>query len=554
MMGTALADNPRYLFSGLPARSSSIRLQLHLGFHKRRILVTAGPRFLAHFSRFTVLSTLLAIGPLHAQEAQQPLPAGQPITPAPADPAIAGALQQVSPDNIKAIITKLVSFNNRSTLSSMETDLAPGTGVSAAADWIESEFKRYSEACGGCLEVKRDDFIEPPATGPAARITKPTKITNVYAILHGTDPAQAARMVLVTGHYDSRNSTNGNTHDPAPGANDDASGTAVSLECARVLSKLKFPSTIVFVAVAGEEQGLNGSRHLAKLAKSENWQLEAVLNNDIVGGDTTPGAVGADKSAVRVFSEGVPGPATLDQLRQIQTIGAENDSPARELARAIVDVSRTYFHRTSERLSAGTPSGQAHNMAMRMVPAFHPVMIFRRDRFGRGGDHTSFSQEGFAAVRFTEWLENFNHQHQDLRTENGIEYGDLLKFDDFNYIANVARLNAATLATLASAPGQPQKVAVLDPPYDTRTNLRWEKPAGFPADASFEVLYRDTDQPDWTTFVPVGNATTAVLPISKDNAIFGVRSVDAAGHRSAAVYPIPPPRAPRPAAAPPASN
>ncbi|HTC75838.1 MAG TPA: M20/M25/M40 family metallo-hydrolase, partial [Edaphobacter sp.] len=480
--------------------------------------------------------------------AQQPAPnapsapVGQPVTTAPADPAIAGALQQVSPDNIKAIITKLVSFKNRSTLSSMETDLPPGTGINAAADWIESEFKRYSDACGGCLEVKRDEFIEPPGTGPAARITKPTKLTNVYAILHGTDPAQANRYVLVTGHYDSRNSTNANTHDPAPGANDDASGTAVALECARVLSRLKFPSTIIFLTVAGEEQGLDGSRHFAKLAKSEGWDLEAVLNNDIVGGDTTPGAVGADKTAVRVFSEGVPGPATLDQLRQIQTIGAENDSPARELARAIVDVSRTYFHPTSERLSAGTPPNQPHNMAMRMVPAFHPVMIFRRDRFGRGGDHTSFSQEGFAAVRFTEWLENFNHQHQTPRTENGIEYADDIKYDDFNYIANVARLNSATLGTLASAPGQPQKVAVLNPPYDTRTTLRWEKPAGFPTGATFEVVYRDTDQPNWTNVISAGDVTTIAIPISKDNVIFGVRSVDAAGHRSAAVYPIPPPR------------
>jgi hypothetical protein len=511
-------------------------------FPTRRNFVIAGPRFLSHFSGLIVAFSLLGSGFLHAQ---QQLPAGQPIAPAPADPAIVNALQQVSPENIKAIISKLVTFNNRSTLSSMDTDLAAGTGASAAADWIESEFKRYSADCGGCLDVKRDDFVEPAGTGPAARITKPTKITNVYAILHGTDPAQTARMVLVTGHYDSRNSTNGNTHDPAPGANDDASGTAVSLECARVLSKLKFPSTIVFVAVAGEEQGLNGSRHLAKLAKSEGWQLEAVLNNDIVGGDTTPGVTGADKSAVRVFSEGVPGPATLEQLRQIQTIGAENDSPARELARAIVDVGRTYFHPTSERLSAGTPPNQPHNMAMRMVPAFHPVMIFRRDRFGRGGDHTSFSQEGFAAVRFTEWLENFNHQHQDLRTENGIEYGDLLKFVDFNYVANVARLNAATLATLASAPGQPRNVAVLDPPYDTRTTLRWEKPLGFPAGATFEVVYRDSSQPDWTNVVSAGDATYVAVSLSKDNVIFGVRSVDAAGHRSAAVYPIPPPRQPR---------
>jgi hypothetical protein len=184
-------------------------------------------------------------------------------------------------------------------------------------------------------------------------------------------------------------------------------------------------------------------------------------------------------------------------------------------------------------------------MAMRMVPAFHPVMIFRRDRFGRGGDHTSFSQEGFAAVRFTEWLENFNHQHQDLRTENGIEYGDLLKYDDFNYIANVARLNAATLATFAFAPGLPQKVAILDPPYDTRATLRWEKPAGFPAGASFEVVYRETTAPDWTSVVSAGDATYVAVPLSKDNVIFGVRSVDSAGHRSAAVYPIPPPRQPR---------
>ena len=517
--------------------------------------MTAGPRFPFRLLRYTTVVSLLTFGILYAQE---PGPAGSPVTPAPADPAIAGALQQVSPDNIKAIITKLVSFNNRSTLSSMDTDLKPGTGINAAADWIESEFKRYSEACGGCLEVKRDEFVEPGSTAPLSRITKPTKLTNVYAILRGTDPAQANRVVLVTGHYDSRNSDNFNTHDPAPGANDDASGTAVSIESARVLSKLKFPSTIIFLTVAGEEQGLNGSRHFAQYVKSQGWDLEAVLNNDIVGGDTTPGAVGADKSAVRVFSEGVPGPTTIEQLHQIQNIGSENDSPARELARAIVDISHTYFHPTSQRLSAGTPAGQPHNMAMRMVPAFHPVMIFRRDRFGRGGDHTSFSNEGFAAVRFTEWLENFSHQHQTPRTENGIEYADDIKYDDFNYIANVARLNSAVLSTLAAAPGQPQKVAVLNPPYDTRTVLRWEKPADFPAGAAFEVVYRDTTQPDWTSVISAGDVTTIAIPISKDNVIFGVRSVDSAGHRSAAVYPIPPPRT-RPvpgttAAPPPTSN
>jgi Peptidase family M28 len=464
---------------------------------------------------------------------------GSPIQPAPVDPAIAAALKQVSPQQIHDTIAKLVSFKNRSTLSSMDTDLPPGTGINAAADWIYSEFQRYSAACGGCLEVKRDDFVEPGVAG--SRIVKDTRLQNIYAILKGTDPAQAARKVLITGHYDSRNSDNANTHDPAPGANDDASGTAVSLESCRVLSKLKFPSTIVFVAVAGEEQGLNGSRHLAKLAKTEGWQLEAVLNNDIVGGDTTPGMPGADKSAVRVFSEGVPGPVTLDQLHQIQTAGAENDSPARELARAIVDVSRTYFQPTNVRAPAapGTP----HSNLIQHLPAFHPVMIFRRDRFGRGGDHTSFSNEGFPAVRFTEWRENFNHQHQNLRTENGVVYGDLIEFDDFDYMANVARINSAALANFASAPGLPQKVVVLNPPYDTGTSLSWEKPAGFPANGSFEVVYRDTYEPDWTHFVSAGTATTMHLPISKDNVIFGVRSVDSAGHRSAAVYPVVPPRA-----------
>jgi Peptidase family M28 len=484
--------------------------------------------------------SVLTAGLLHAQ---QPLPTGGPITPAPADPAIAAALQQVSPASIQAVIAKLVSFNNRSTLSSMDTDLPPGTGVSAAADWIESEFKRISSACNNCLEVKRDDFIEPAGTAPNARIAKPTKITNVYAILRGTDPAQAARMVLVTGHYDSRNTLNSNTHDAAPGANDDASGVAVSLESARVLSKLKLPSTIVFVAVAGEEQGLNGSTHLAKLAKSENWQLEAVLNNDIVGGDTTPGNTTApniqDKTAVRVFSEGVPANATPDQIRAIQGLGAEGDSPSRELARAIVDVDSTYFRTSSQRLGGVIAPGRPHNMAMRMIPAFHPILIFRRDRFLRGGDHTSFNQEGFAAVRFTEWAENFDHQHQNVRVENGIQYGDLLQYVDFNYVANVTRLNAATLATLASAPGEPQSVRILTTALDNNSELTWEAPTGAPANTTYEVVWRAADQPIWTDFASAGSAHSLKLAVSKDNVVFGVRSVDPAGHRSIAVLPTP---------------
>jgi hypothetical protein len=491
------------------------------------------------------LLTLTLLSAPQAARAQSPIPpsAARPIVPAPADPAIAAALKQVSPDRIKATIARLVQFNNRSTLSSMDTDLAPGTGVSAAADWIESEFKSISAACDNCLEVKRDDFVEPASDAPGARIRKPTKLTNVYAILRGTDPGQAGRRVLVTGHYDSRNTDNFNTHDAAPGANDDASGVAVSLESARILSHLKFPSTIVFVAVAGEEQGLNGSSHLAKLAKSEGWQLEAVLNNDIVGGDTTPGQESVeDKSVVRVFSEGVPSPTTPqgspDQIRLIHSLGSDSDAPSRELARAIAEIDRSYFLASGLHTKHLTVTASTHE-------PFHPVLIFRADRYLRGGDHTSFNAEGFAAVRFTEWRENFDHQHQNVRVENGIQYGDLLQYVDLDYVANVARLNSATLATLASAPGQPRNVHILTRSLDNNSELTWDPPAGAPAGTTYEVVWRPTDQPAWTEFVSAGSATTINIAVSKDNVIFGVRSVDAAGHRSAAVLPIPPPRAPR---------
>ena len=268
---------------------------------------------------------------------------GAPIQAGSADPAIQKALAEISADRIRHTIEALVGFRNRNTLSSMTKDLPPGQGVNAAADWIEAELRRYASDCGGCLEVKRDTFTQSPEPPPQGRIPEPTTITNVYAVMRGVDPKQASRMVLVTGHYDSRNTDVEDTHGFAPGANDDASGVAVSLECARVLSKLKLPATIVFAAVAGEEQRLNGSRHLAQLAKQEGWQLEAVLNNDIVGGNTTPGDILQDKSAVRVFSEGIPNAATPQEVRRITGLGLENDSPSREVARAVTDVARTYL-------------------------------------------------------------------------------------------------------------------------------------------------------------------------------------------------------------------
>jgi hypothetical protein len=422
----------------------------------------------------------------------------------PADPQIAAALTKISAQRIQANIEKLVSFQTRLTLSAQDPDsIKAGHGIGAAREWIKSEFESYSHACGGCLEVKTDSFTE----NPADRIPKPTVITNVYAVLKGTDPENAKRIVLVTGHYDSRNSDTFDATGIAPGANDDASGTSVSLECARVLSQMKFPGTIIFLTVAGEEQGLNGSTHFAKMAKEQGWNIEAVLNNDIVGGDRNPEQ---DPGVVRVFSEGVPLAATAAEERRIQNLGGEDDSASRQVARYVAEVGRTY------------------------QTAAKPLLIFRLDRYLRGGDHISFNEQGFAAVRFTEYREDYNHQHQNVREENGVQFGDLLKFVNFDYVANVARVNAATLASLAAGPALPGRVRMQTKELENNTTLIWEASAGA---ASYEVLWRDTASPEWEHAKPIGNVTRTTLPMSKDNVIFAVRAIDGTGHRSLAVVP-----------------
>ncbi len=425
-----------------------------------------------------------------------------------ADPAIAAALQQISAQRIQANIEKLVSFGTRLTLSAQDpASIAGGHGIGAAREWIKSEFERYSKDCGGCLEVKTDGFTEQATE----RIPKATEITNVYAVLKGTDTADAKRIVLVTGHYDSRNSDTLDVSGDAPGANDDGSGTAVSLECARVLSKMKFPATIIFLTVAGEEQGLNGSRHFAKMAKDQGWELEGVLNNDIVGGDRS---AEQDHSVVRVFSEGVPTAATEQDIRRIRGLGGESDSGSRQLARYIADVGRAY--------DAGVK----------------PMLVFRLDRYLRGGDHYSFNQLGFSAVRITEFREDFHHQHQNVRTENGVEYGDLPKFVNYDYVAHVARLNAATLASLASAPAPPANVRLQTKDLENDSTLTWEASPGGLA-AGYEVLWRATTSSEWDHAQNVGNVTRTTLKLSKDNVIFAVRAVDRAGHCSLPVVPLP---------------
>ncbi|HZU21955.1 MAG TPA: M20/M25/M40 family metallo-hydrolase, partial [Terriglobales bacterium] len=350
---------------------------------------------------------------------QQVMQAGAAAGGAP-DPQIAAALRAVSAARVRQNIEKLASFVNRNTNGSRYPELAQkGVGVVAAREWIRSQFEEYSKACGGCLEVKEDKFTAQPGntpegraqagttTPPAAnpnpnartplpRIDEPTELVNVYAIMRGSDPEQARRIYVVSGHYDSffNNAGNGaansgrnmlNVNDPAPGANDDASGTAVSLECARVLSRHKFPATIVFLTVAGEEQGLIGSRHFAQMAKQENWDVAAMLNNDIVGGNRTPGQEARQNPhRVRVFSEGIPFTATPAEIRTIRQNGYENDSSSRQLARYIRDTASTY------RLALANGS-------------FAPLLVWRPDRFGRGGDHTPFNEQGYAAVRFTEY-------------------------------------------------------------------------------------------------------------------------------------------------------
>lgn len=434
--------------------------------------------------------------------------AGAQAAPAYADPQIRAALNEISAAQIQSNIEKLVSFQTRSTISAQDaTSIAAGKGIGAAREWIKAEFQRYSQECAGCLQVKTDTFTQPAGE----RLPAPVKITNVYAVLPGMNPESAKRIVLVTGHYDSRN---GNLLDKtgfAPGANDDASGTAVSLECARVLSKLHFPATIIFLTVAGEEQGLDGSKHFAEFAKAQGWQIEAVLNNDIVGGDQSPGQ---DAKAVRVFSESIADNASGREIRMIRALGGENDSPSRELARYLAQTARIYRLQVT------------------------PELEFRRDRYLRGGDHISFNQQGYPAVRLTEYRENYAHQHQDVRPVNGIQYGDLPQFVDFEYVANVARVNAATLASLASAPGPPENVRLETRHLDNDSTLHWSVPADGRA-VSYEVLWRATSAPGWEHAQAVMNGTRATIPVSKDNVIFAVQAVDAAGHRSMPVVPSP---------------
>ena len=420
---------------------------------------------------------------------------------------IASIVREIDAKNIERTIRQLVAFGTRNTLSEQND---PKRGIGAARDWLYAEFLKAAETSGGRMTVEKQSFEQPKAQ----RVPQPTILTNIVATLKGIQPESADRVYVVSGHYDSMCTSPTDAKCDAPGANDDASGTAAVLEMARVMAKYQFDATIVFMTVPGEEQGLLGATHFAEEAKQKTTNIDAMFTNDIIG-NTLGGNGIRDRSTVRVFSEGIPSNETTAEANTRRSVGGENDSASRQLARFIEETGEGY------------------------VPQMKVMLIYRRDRYGRGGDHQPFLERGFPAVRFTEVNEEYRHQHQNVRIENGVQYGDLPEFVDFAYIANVARVNAASLAALALAPARPKGVSILTAGLSNDTDLKWEANKE-PDIAGYEIVWRDTTSPVWTNSKPVGNVTTFTMKgMSKDNYFFGVRAVDKDGNRSVVVYPKP---------------
>jgi hypothetical protein len=416
-------------------------------------------------------------------------------------------LADVSARSLERYDRALVGFGTRHTLSTQDD---PNRGIGAARDYIRDQFEQIATTSGGRMTVELDSFIQPPAS----RVPVPTRITNVVATLHGTDPSSADRVYVVGGHYDSRVTDVMNATSDAPGANDDASGTSAVLELARVLAKRPTEATIKFVAYAGEEQGLYGSTHLAQVAKAAGWNVQGVLNMDIIGSPVGGNGVRSPHT-IRLFSEGVPTAETAAETARRQSIGGENDGISRQLAR--------YVQETGENRST--------DMDVKLV--------WRRDRFLRGGDQIPWLQQGWAGVRFTEPNEDFDHQHQDVRVENGEQIGDLPQFVDFRYLARVTRVVGSSLAALARSPRAPANARIISANLTYDTQLRWN--ANPEADiAGYEIVWRDSTQPLWQHVRRVGNVTDATIKnLNKDDNQVGVRAIDRDGNRSPVAYPIP---------------
>jgi Zn-dependent M28 family amino/carboxypeptidase len=419
------------------------------------------------------------------------------------DPAIEQMVKEVSSDSLKSYITKLVSFGTRNTLSAQTGK----KGIGAAREYVLTKFNEFARQSGGRLTAIIDTTT---IAADGKRVDVPTLLGNVMATLKGTDPNDK-RIFLISGHLDSRATDVMNRTIEAPGANDDGSGVAAVMECVRVMSKRSFPATIIFVAVSGEEQSLLGSGYLANKAKKEGWNIEAMLNNDIMGSNNSNETNIIDNTRLRVFSEGLPAFDLDKSVANIRTLGLENDGKARQLAR--------YVKETGERY----------------VDNLEVVMIYRNDRFLRGGDHTPFVQNGYAAVRITEMNENYDHQHQTLRTENGIKYGDLIEYMDFEYLRKNTAVNLANLANLAKAPSMPDSVKVDVKNLTNSTYLYWKAPAHGKV-KGYYVLMRETTSPVWQKKFFTSELNMR-LPYSKDNYFFAVQSVSNDGNESLAVVP-----------------
>ncbi len=456
-------------------------------------------RFFRLFGSVCALLPALALSSsLGAQEPQAP---GGTVPPQ-IDSRIYDIIRAASPERVEADVRALAGFGTRNTFSDT---LSATRGIGAARRWIKTEFDKISAECGGCLEV----FFHESVVPPSRRVPEETGIVNVVAIQRGT--VYPNKYVIMAGDIDSRASSGYDIETDAPGANDNATGMAGAMEAARLLTEYSFPTSIVYVGLSGEEQGLLGGRALAETAVEEGWEILAVLNNDMIG--NTEGIDGIkDNTTFRVFSEPVPATDELEDHQRRRTRGGEVDGPSRQVARYVDRIADLYF------------------------PTLDAKMIYRLDRFGRGGHHRPFNDAGFPGVRIMETHENYNRQHQDIRVEGGIEYGDVVKWVDFDYVAKMTALNAAVLASMAWAPPSPANVRIGGSNRPSAV-LSWEV-ADDPNLAGYKVYWRDTTSPQWEHFRWAGMAETCTLEnVIIDNFLFGVAAVGKDGNESVVVFP-----------------